>query len=223
MVLTKKRQHVESTAQAGTPTAPAAEPADETDPPAGPVEPASPRFRTTRDIYDALPPLPGLRAQIIEGTLIVSPVGTPEHGWHAMALSFALYEVMAKNDWRAYAGNVDICIDGPRDPVLPDYVLAPKNCRRWGDRELLSSDLVMVAEVVSPGSARLDREDKPRVYAKGGVPVFLLIDPLTTSPSITVFSDIDDGAYQTLHKVAVGTPLHLPDPVNFELDTSIFK
>lgn len=32
---------------------------------------------TARELFDALPQLPGLRTEIIDGRLIVSPVGTP--------------------------------------------------------------------------------------------------------------------------------------------------
>ncbi|MFI0418273.1 Uma2 family endonuclease [Spongiactinospora sp. 9N601] len=177
---------------------------------------------TPRELFDALPALPGLRMEVLEGRLIVSPVGTPEHGWYAMALSFALYPLMNDKGWKAWAGNVGVCIDGPREPVEPDYVLAPADCPRWGTRELRSSGLIMVAEVVSAGSVPQDLEDKPRIYASGGVPIYLLIDTITT-PSVTVLSDIRDGAYQRLEKVPIGTPIRLPEPIGIELETSIFK
>ncbi|WP_181871223.1 Uma2 family endonuclease [Sphaerisporangium album] len=117
---------------------------------------------TPRELFDALPPLP-LRTEIINGRMIVSPMGTPEHADAAMSLYRALLAVIVPHGWRAYTGNVDVCIDGPRDPIVPDFVLAPVDCPRWGDRELLSSGLLMVAEVVSPSSVREDREDKPDI------------------------------------------------------------
>jgi hypothetical protein len=140
-----------------------------------------------------------------------------------MALAFALHPVMVENGWDSWAGNVDVCIDGPRDPVEPDYVLAPGDCPLWGGRELRSSGLIMVAEVVSAGSRWVDREEKPRVYALGCVPLYLLIDPVDTHPGITLFSDPKDGAYQAHTTVPFGTPITLPAPIDFELDTSIFK
>jgi Uma2 family endonuclease len=178
---------------------------------------------TPRELFDALPHLPGLRTEIIEGKLIVSPAGTPKHGLRIVALFRALDPIVVANGWNAWPGNVDVCIDGPRDPVEPDYVVAPLECPLWGDRELVSSGLIMVAEVVSAGSVRQDREDKPRVYARGGVPIFLMIDPIATTPSVTVHSGIEDGAYRVISTVPVGTPVHLPDPIGVELDTSIFK
>lgn len=190
---------------------------------------ASPETRSkhlpsnARELFDALPSLPGLRTEIIDGKLIVSPVGTPEHGWNAMLIYEALRPVVLDRDWRAYVGNVDVCIDGPRDPVEPDFVLAPANCPRWGQRELLSSGLLLVAEIVSPGSVMEDRDRKPQIYAAGGVPVMLLVDPVASPPSVTVFSEPKDGEYLATARVPFGGSLHIPAPVDFLLETKIFQ
>ncbi len=177
---------------------------------------------TARELFDALPQLPGLRTEIIDGRLIVSPVGTPEHARIAMRLYSALLPLIEERDWDGFSGNVDVCIDGPRDPVEPDFVLAPADCPRRGERELLSSGLLMVAEIVSPGSVTDDRDRKPDIYALGQVPVMVIIDPVATPATVTVLSDPKDGVYLTSARVAVGTPVHIPDPVGFTLDTSIF-
>ncbi|MBG0813210.1 Uma2 family endonuclease [Planomonospora sp. ID82291] len=177
---------------------------------------------TARELFDALPQLPGLRTEVIDGSLIVSPVGTPEHARIAMRLYSALLPIIEERGWDGFSGNVDVSIDGPRDPVEPDFVLAPADCPRWGTRELLSSGLFMVAEIVSPGSVIDDRDRKPDLYAMGLVPVMLLIDPVAAPATVTVFSDPKGGEYQTVSRVAVGSPLHLPAPVDFTLDTSIF-
>lgn len=177
---------------------------------------------TPREVFDALPSLPGLRTEIIDGRLIVSPVGTPEHARLAVRLLRALEPILDEHDWDGFPGNVDVCIDGPRDPVEPDLVVAPLNCPRWGDRELFSSGLKMAAEVVSKGSAEDDRERKPGIYARGGVPVYLLIDPIATPRSVTVYSDPVDGSYQTSATVVMGGELHLPKPIDLPLKTSIF-
>lgn len=178
--------------------------------------------RTARELFDALPQLTGFRTEIIDGRLIVSPVGTPEHARIAMRLYSALLPLIEEKGWDGFSGNVDVCIDGPRDPVEPDFVLAPADCPRWGERELLSSGLLMAAEIVSPGSVVDDRDRKPGVYALGRIPVMVIIDPVATPATVTVLSDPKDGVYLTSARVAVGTPLHIPDPVGFTLDTSVF-
>ncbi|MEQ4726131.1 Uma2 family endonuclease [Nonomuraea sp. B19D2] len=177
--------------------------------------------RTARELFDVLPPLPGFRVEVIEGKLIVSPMGSPEHTWLAADLHDALLSLRRERGWRGAPGGPSICIEGPRDMLSPDYVLTSPDCPRWGN-ELLSSGLIMAAEVVSPSSVRDDREEKVRLYALGKVPVYLLIDQIAKCPSATVYSDIEAGAYRTIDSVSMGKPLYLPDPINFELDTSIF-
>ncbi|MFI6496729.1 Uma2 family endonuclease [Nonomuraea typhae] len=191
------------------------------------VEREAPKFTTrrlpstVRELFDALPPLPGLRVEIIEGNMRVSPVGSPEHQDAFADLHDLLYPLRQERGWKGNPGGLDVCIEGPREPVVPDYVLLPPDCPRWGGREVRSSGLIMVAEVVSPSSAHIDRVTKVHLYAQGAVPVYLLIDPL--EKTATVYSDIKDEVYQTKTTKQLGATLHLPDPVDFDLDTTSFK
>jgi hypothetical protein len=178
--------------------------------------------RSARDLFDALPELTGFRTEVVEGNLIVSPLGTPEHGARAANLHDVLHPVRDKHRWQGWVMGVDVVIEGSREPVEPDYVLASPDCPRWGTRELRSSGLILVAEVVSRGSALIDRVDKPRLYAAGEVPIYLLIDPVADPQAVTVYSGIHDGVYRTISTVAMGTSLRLPAPVDYEIDTSIF-
>ncbi|MFC7649466.1 Uma2 family endonuclease [Streptosporangium lutulentum] len=142
----------------------------------------------------------------------MSPSGTPQHARIARRLSRALIPVEDKNDWESFSGDVDVCIEGPRDTLVPDYCLAPVNAPLWGDRELLSSTLIMVAEIVSPGSTDTDRAVKPRIYAGCGIPIVLIIDPVASPPAITVLSDPVEGTYRTTTNTEMGKPVRLPSP-----------
>ncbi|MFI6496728.1 Uma2 family endonuclease [Nonomuraea typhae] len=173
---------------------------------------------TVRELFDALPPLPGLRVEVIEGKVLVSPVGKPPHQAIAYELGVLLAPVIRKEKWQGYGG-VNISIEGPRDILVPDFAIAPKNCALWGDSELRSSGVIMVVEVVSPGSVREDRKVKPRLYATGGIPIFLVIDPLERST--TLYSTILDNAYQVVNRQPLGQVIHLPAPVDFDLDTAL--
>ncbi|MEU6425992.1 Uma2 family endonuclease [Microbispora sp. NPDC046973] len=185
--------------------------------------PGRPLPRTPRELFDALPPLPGLRTEVIDGRLITRLRDAPEHGQAAMRLFRAFIPLMDERGWEAFSGNVDVCIDGSRDPVEPDFVIAPVDCPRWGNRELFSSGLLLVAEVVSKGSAEDDRLKKPAIYAGGGVPVMLLVDPLTRPASVTVYSDPKEGQYQVTSTVPFGREIQVPHPIGFTLDTSVFE
>lgn len=199
-------------------SAPAAEPEESVTMPD--PEP-QPELTTLREVYDSLVDRTRLRAEIINGRLIVSPLGTPEHQRAVTRLAATLLAHVLGKDWEAYAG-LDICLDGSRDPYAPDLVIAPTDAPRWGNREVFASGVLMVGEVVSAGSARQDRDDKPAIYAAARIPVYLLIDALAGPPSVTVYAEPKDGAYTVSSTVAIGKELHIPSPIDFTLDTAIF-
>jgi Uma2 family endonuclease len=175
-----------------------------------------------RALYDhLLPHLGRWRVEAINGRLVVSPVGTPEHGRRLTRLVRVFGPVADEHGWDLWAGTVDVCLP-TREPYEPDFVMAPRDAPRWGEREIFTDGLVMVGEVVSRGSADDDREHKPGIYAGGGVPVMLLVDALCNPPAVTVYSEVKEGRYGRMTSVEMGEKLHIPEPVDFELDTSIF-
>jgi Uma2 family endonuclease len=203
--------------------APAAAPAPEAAPTVGlaPQDPPPPCAENLRALYDHLVPHLGRwRVEAVAGRLVVSPVGSPDHQWSATLLAEAFLPIARERGWRVWAG-LDVCLPGSRLPYEPDFVMAPKDAPRWGDREVFTDGLIMVGEVVSPGSVQIDRDDKPRIYAGGGVPILLLVDPLGEPGTVTVFSEPKDGRYARSTSVALGEKLHIPEPVDFAFDTSV--
>jgi Uma2 family endonuclease len=194
--------------------------------PAGPSPaesgPPPPTAGNLRELYDHLVPHLGRwRAEIIDGRLVVSPVGSPENQWLAYVLPEAFAQLARERGWRVYPG-LDVCLPGTRTPLEPDFAMAPKDAPRWGGREVFTDGLVMVGEIVSPSSAEDDRHRKPGIYASGGVPLMLLVDPIGEPPTVTVFSRPADGRYAERTEVEMGEKLHIPDPVDHTLDTAIF-
>jgi hypothetical protein len=102
---------------------------------------------------------------------------------------------------------------------IPDLMIAPKDAPGFGDNELLRQGVLFVAEVVSPHSKSWDRVAKPRAYAQGRVPLYLLIDQLADPATVTLFSDPGEGSYQSCQPVTAGQPLRLPAPFGIALDT----
>lgn len=214
MVTTSRKTHARS--------APALEPEEsattaETVPPSRGEQ----ELTTLREVYDSLVGRTRLRAEIINGRLIVSPLGTPDHQRIAGRLYAGLLPLALDRGWDAYPG-LGICADGSRDPYEPDFAMCPPDAPRWGGRELFASGMIMVGEIVSAGSTDTDRVDKPAVYAAASIPVFLLVDPITEPATITVYSEPADGVYTASSTVSIGKEIHLPDPVDFTLDTSVF-
>jgi Uma2 family endonuclease len=178
--------------------------------------------RTARELWDSLTDVELFRVQVLEGRLVAHRTGSPEHAFCVAELIAPLSPVCAAQGWRIGVHKLAVCMAGTHEPVMPDLSVVPADCARWRGNELLSSGVIMLAEVVSEESAHDDREVKPRIYARGGVPVYLLIDPLDDPPSVTVFSG-SGGSYQSVTRVTMGEPIPLPPPIDIELDTSIFE
>jgi len=85
-------------------------------------------------------------------------------------------------------------------------------------RTYYASDLLLVAEVVSPrsGSERTDRVQKVGECAKAGIPLYWMIE-LDPDPKVTVLS-LGDDAYELVAEVRAGHVLSVqePFPVSFD-------
>lgn len=209
MVMASRRVHRSTAPTTQSEGAPAAEP------------PTAKPPTTMREFVDWLPEMPQFHVEIVNGRVIVSPRGNPRHSWMIGRLVRAFGPVADEHGWHEWP-ELDVCIAGTREPLIPDFALGPKDAPRWGDREIVSDGLIMVAEVVSPGSVREDREDKPGIYARGGVPILLIVDPEEEPMIISVHSGPSTSGYRTVTRAKVGEALHIPAPIDYVLDTSIF-
>ncbi|NRQ35336.1 Uma2 family endonuclease [Nonomuraea sp. NN258] len=155
--------------------------------------------------------------------MILLPPGGPGRLWIASNLGDALRTLRRERGWRAAIGTVDVRVEPAGVGVTPAFVLWPLGCPLSPDAELTSTGVIMVAEVVAPGTAERDRDQRPRLYARGGVPVCLVIDPVAEPASVTVHHEPADGGYRAATRVPVGAVLRLPEPVGVDLDTSAFR
>ena len=99
-------------------------------------------------------------------------------------------------------------------------MVVPADAPGFGDDEILSPGILLVAEVVSPSSRRQDRETKNRAYAQGGVAFYLLIDKFADPPAVTLYSQPADDGYYHQQSASAGQPSRLPDPLGVKLDTA---
>jgi Uma2 family endonuclease len=162
--------------------------------------------------------IPGHRVELIDGEIVVSPSA---NRWHSSAIDElidALIDVKRKHGWRIHT-NLTVHIAATRERLIPDLMIAPDDAPGFGDEELLAHGVLLVAEVVSPSSRRRDRVAKPRAYAQGGVPLYLLIDQLADPASVTLFSGPAETSYRISDRAEAGRALRLPEPFGIALDT----
>jgi len=129
----------------------------------------------TAEMVRALPH-DGNRHQVVDGELFVTPAPTWRHGDVVLELALTFSQFLKGNP----VGHLKI---SPQDVELdyrtlvePDLFVVPlvggKKPRLWGDvRELL-----LVIEVLSPSTARLDRRVKRQRYQRESVPEYWIVD-----------------------------------------------
>jgi Uma2 family endonuclease len=135
-------------------------------------------------------PANGLRYEILDGTLLVSPSPSPRHQ-QAIAELYVVLRAACPADQRVYFAPLDWQPDG-RTSLQPDLLVVAKNAV---GRKNLQHQLTVAVEVLSPGTARIDRLLKFSRYAEGGVGQYWIVDPGV--PSVQVY-DLVDGAYVLL-------------------------
>ncbi|MGV9451054.1 Uma2 family endonuclease [Streptomyces sp. NPDC003635] len=165
----------------------------------------------------------GFRAELIEGEIVVTP---PPDGDHEDYIGLIVEQVILHSGTRMqFAGTKGLILrsgsGGPKDRLIPDGTFAPRERRlyRGADSWMPCDGVAMVLEVTST-KPRADREAKRRCYARGGIPLYLLVD--REASSITLFSDPEKDDYREHCTRPLGKPLTLPEPFAFDLETTDF-
>ncbi|RPF33071.1 Uma2 family endonuclease [Streptomyces sp. TLI_185] len=165
----------------------------------------------------------GFRAELIEGEIVVMP---PPDGEHEKYISRIVRQVIKRSSTEMdFSGNKGLRLRSgeacPKNHVVPDVTLAPLERDLFGgaDSWMPCDGVAMVLEVTST-KPKADREAKRRCYARGGIPLYLLID--RDAASVTLFSDPEKDDYRELCTRPFGKPLTLPAPFAFDLETADF-
>ncbi len=162
--------------------------------------------------------MPGHRVELIDGQIVVSPSASRRHSVAIDRLIKQLFETTLQHSWEFHT-NLTVHVPATRERLIPDLMIAPPDAPTYGDNELMSSGVLLVAEVVSPSTRRQDRVTKPRAYAQGGVPLYLLIDGFADPAAVIWSSQPGEHGYARSQTARAGEPLELPEPFGLSLDT----
>jgi Uma2 family endonuclease len=129
----------------------------------------------TADMVRVLPD-DGNRYEVVRGELLVTPAPRLWHQEIVLRLAEALREYLRRQP----AGHL-LCSPadiswGPDTLVQPDLFVAPLEQARTLDWARIT-ELLLVAEVLSPSSRRADRFTKRSEYQRRGVSVYWIVDP----------------------------------------------
>ena len=148
---------------------------------------ASPIYYTA-SMVRALPD-DGNRYEVVYGELLVTPAPRAWHQILVQRLSVALANYLDRNPAGVVLTSPADISWGPDVLVQPDVFVVPPEEARTLDWTRMST-LLLVAEVLSPSTARGDRFLKRLRYRQAGVPLYWLVDG--DERSVEIWTPADD-------------------------------
>ncbi|MEV6298253.1 Uma2 family endonuclease [Actinoplanes sp. NPDC051861] len=147
------------------------------------------------------------RIELFDGSLHITPRGTPRHQHVSASLRAALPPAGLH-----ILGAVNVRCGTDRI-TIPDLVIAADIDL---DEFVVDASAVrLVCEILSPSNSTTDQVLKKHYYAAAGIPWYLLVDP--KSGTMQLFQ-LDGESYREHSTAAPGVPLRLTEPVDVSID-----
>ncbi len=170
--------------------------------------------------WEALPADTSVRAELVEGVVLVMNRPVPRHQHVLAALVVQLAAAAPAN--HVVLPEIELVIDdggrdgGPATVREPDLVVALPSALD-GRPRLRPDDLLAVIEILSPGTRRIDRVAKLAEYAEVGIAHYVIVDPDGPITEFVLDEPVDgDPAYRLVAThdrtatLAFGPTLSLP-------------
>jgi Uma2 family endonuclease len=175
------------------------------------------RVILTYSDYAALPD-DGRRYELHQGELSVTPAPGTRHQRAIIALGSRLYEhVRARGLGEVFVAPTD-CILSNVTVVQPDILYVATDRLSIISERGIEGAPTLVVEVLSPPTARLDRDRKLNLYAEHDVPYYWIADP--ESRSVEAYA-LAEGEYGLVVRVT-NKPAALPPFSDLTIDLAAF-
>jgi Uma2 family endonuclease len=146
------------------------------------IQPVAPLHLLTVAEYLEIGEIEPGYSELVEGRLLMSPSPVPDH-------NYALFEMAVRLRTQLPPGleviqdmDVDLQLappDAPGTVRRPDLIVVPRDARLRVRREggvIRASEVLVIVEVLSPGSKRTDHVLKRSEYADAGIPHYWIVD-----------------------------------------------
>lgn len=172
----------------------------------------------TIDDLEKLPRDNGMRYEIVDGSLLVSPHAVLRHTRVVNRLR-RIIDAQAPADLEA-AQEAGVTVQRRRSYFVPDLLVAHRSAVDNDVADYLDqADLVLAVEVLSPSNPGNDLVLKRHYYAAGGIPHYWIVDP--EARTLTVFA-LDGETYVERAVVKPGETWRTDEPFPLTLDPADF-
>lgn len=157
---------------------------------------------------------PGVRLELVNGEIAVSPSPNPRHSYAEQELSFILMRHIRRHKLGRLYGDVDT-IFTPFDVRRPDLLYFSRDRLHLIGQRAMEGPPDLCVEIISPSSRAIDRRDKFNQYAEGGVQWYWIVDP--ERRTLEGF-ELRDGEYQATGSGQENDTVQLPPFPDLAID-----
>lgn len=115
--------------------------------------------------------------ELLNGELVVSPTPIPLHQDVTLNTATLLKQIAKVVGGKVYVAPLEVYFDDDNVPQPDVMWIAPTNLKVIGEKRLEGAPDLIV-EVLSPGTAKNDKETKFRLYQKYQVREYWIVDPV---------------------------------------------
>ena len=159
---------------------------------------------------------PGVRLELVNGEIAVSPSPTPDHSNVIVQLIIMLGVHNQQHDLGELYQDVGTVLD--RFNVRrPDVLFFFKHRTHLVGKKAMEGQPDLAVEVITPSSIEVDREDKFAQYSEAGVAYYWIVDPATKTLDAW---QLVDGNYVEIGRAAGDATIKLPPFPDLEIPLS---
>ena len=149
--------------------------------------------KTIMEVYKMLPE--GTLAEIINGSIHMSPAPTPQHQLVTREIAFSILNYLKQNNigGQILFAPCDVFLDELLNAVQPDIIFISPEKESIIQEDAIHGVPDLIVEVLSPGNSNHDLITKRGLYEKFGVKEYWIVTPETKE---TIGFIMKDGTYQ---------------------------
>ena len=151
---------------------------------------AWPNHQLTLTEWDALPEAEGVRQELVEGLVALTPMPLFGQQRFGARLSVALDDQLPPEFTAGPAIEV-VVSDSPPTVRIPDVVVTHARIAERNPPRIVAADVLLAIEVLSDGTRRVDRVLKFSEYADAGIPQYWIVD-LGSPTTLLAYQLVDD-------------------------------
>jgi Uma2 family endonuclease len=159
-----------------------------------------------------LPETTEMTIEVIDGSLVMTPRPELKHARAIRDLAYLMHQSARTAGMQALP---EINLVVGEDLTSPDITVAGGAAADgvWLD----ASVAVLVVEIMSSGSRRKDRIERPAIYAEAGIRHYLRVEFRGEDP-VMLLHELVDGEYRPIVVAAAGTTFTMHEPFEFAID-----